>query len=217
MLRSPGYQWQNRRRCLIMINLLPPATRQNYAYAQGNQKLLRWILAMTGGLVILGIIGTYGWINLHQATVQTTNRVNLAQANLAKNNLNGTNKDIQTISNDFQLVVKVLSHEVIFSKLLSQMATTLPPGANLTSLNITNTAGGSGLDITAEANNYITATQVQVNLADPANGIFAKADLVSITCSAHPTNAAYPCTVQLRAQFAQNNQFLFINQKAGKP
>ncbi len=200
-----------------MINLLPPETRRDYAYAQSNQKLLRWVLTLAGGLVILGAIGTYGWINLHQAAINTNQQVDIAQANLTKNNLSGTEKDIQTISNDFQLVVKVLSHEVVFSKLLSQMAKSLPPGANLTSLNITDTAGGSGLDITAEANNYITATQVQVNLADPANGIFAKADLISITCSAHPTNAAYPCTVQLRAQFAQNNQFLFINQKVSKP
>ena len=97
------------------------------------------------------------------------------------------------------------------------MAAAMPQGANLTSLSITSTAQGSGLGITAEATNYTTATQVQINLADPANGIFSKADIVNITCASanngSSQNSQYPCKVTLQAQFAANNQFLFINQK----
>lgn len=201
-----------------MINLMPQATKQSYRYAQSNQKLIKWLVFLVAGMIGVGAIGSYGWLSLRQAIFLTTQQNSVVQASLTKDNLSGTENQVQTISTDFTLVVKVLSHEVLFSKLLSQIAAALPAGTNLTSLNITNTVSGSGLDITAEATNYNLATQVQVNLADPSNGIFSKADLVSITCASNnSTNPTYPCSVVLRAQFAQNNQFLFINQKVLKP
>ena len=201
-----------------MINLLPPETKHAYRYAMQNERLMRWVVALLVALIGLGAIGTYGWVSLHQAITTNSNSVNQIQKTLAAENLTGTENQVQTISNDFSLVVKVLSQEVLFSKLLKQIAAAMPQGANLTSLNITSTTKGSGLDITAESTNYTAATQVQVNLADPSNGIFSKADIVNISCSsssaANNQNSQYPCTVTLRAQFAANNQFLFINQKA---
>ncbi len=202
-----------------MINLLPPETKRAYRYAMKNDRLMRWVFALLVSLIGLGAIGTYGWVTLHQDITSNSRNVSTLENKLNSENLSGTETQVQTISNDFSLVVKVLSQEVLFSKLLKQMAAAMPQGANLTSLNITTTAKGTGLDITAESTNYTTATQVQVNLSDPSNGIFSKADLVNITCgaSSNPTapaqNSAYPCTVTLRAQFAANNQFLFINQK----
>jgi hypothetical protein len=204
-----------------MINLLPPETKRAYYYAQVNTRLLKWILVLIVGIIGLVAVGTYGWINLHRSTTKNQAIVNNLDQTLTANHLPSVEQQILTISNDFSLTVKVLSQEVLFSKLLSRMAAAMPAGANLTALNITNTASGSGLDITAEATDYTAATQVQVNLSDPANGIFSKADLVSISCSSSQNNSstfnsAYPCIVSLRAQFAPNNQFLFINQKAGQ-
>ncbi len=200
-----------------MINLLPPEAKRSYRYAMINDRLLLWVLALVIGLVGLGGVWTYGWVSLHQSINTQSKSVSNLSHILSAENLNGTEAQVQNISNDFSLVVKVLSQEVLFSKLLKQMAATMPQGANLTSLTITSTAKGSGLGITAEATNYTTATQVQINLADPANGIFSKADLVNITCDStnngSSQNSQYPCKVTLQAQFAANNQFLFINQK----
>lgn len=199
-----------------MINLLPPETKRAYHYALINQSLLKWATALVVGLLGLGTIGTYGWISLHRAINTTDRQVTSLQQSLVAKHMASSEANVQAIANDFNLVVKVLSQEVLFSKLLSQMASAMPQGANLTRLNITTTAGGSGLDITAEASNYTTATQVQVNLSDPSNGIFSKADLVNIDCGPNSTpDKNYPCSVSLRAQFAKNNQFLFINQKKG--
>ncbi len=203
------------------INLLPPDIKRSYHYAILNQKLLQRVIALIFSLVGLGIIGTYGWIVLRQESNSNNHQIIVLKRNLTAEHLTATENKVQTISNDFSLVVKVLSHEVMFSKLLSQMAEDMPLGANLTSLNITATSKGSGLDISAEATNYITATQIQINLSNPMNGIFSKVDLNNINCtnsstnsaSTNSANSAYPCTVNLRAQFAPNNSFMFINQK----
>jgi Tfp pilus assembly protein PilN len=202
-----------------MINLMPPEIKKSYYYAEKNDKLIKLVLLLIIGLLGVGIIGTYGWVSLHRSINSQKQNVAYLQTNLQKNNLVATENQVTTISNDFSLVVKVLSQEVVFSKLLTQMAGALPSGVNLTNLTINNTTSGSGLDITAEALNYNLATQVQVNLADPANGIFSKVDIVNISCNSQTSSgtvATYPCIVNLRAEFAKNNQFLFINQGTKK-
>ncbi len=198
---------------------MPPEIKKSYYYAEKNDKLIKLVLLLIIGLLGIGIIGTYGWVSLHRSINSQKQNVAYLKTNLQKNNLVATENQVTTISNDFSLVVKVLSQEVVFSKLLTQMAGALPSGVNLTNLTINNTTSGSGLDITAEALNYNLATQVQVNLADPVNGIFSKVDIVNISCNSQTSSgtvATYPCIVNLRAEFAKNNQFLFINQGTSK-
>jgi Tfp pilus assembly protein PilN len=198
-----------------MINLLPPEVKQSYHYARRNVQLRRWVMICLVALIGLGAITTYGLLRVHQLTNQNSRQIAATQHLFQKENFAGTQRQVQDISSSFKLVVKVLGQEVLFSQLLKQIAATIPPKANLTGLNINQTQGG--IDISAVATDYNTATQVQVNLADPANKIFSKADIISVTCnSANNLNPKYPCTVNIRALFAANNPFLFINSK-GKP
>lgn len=197
-----------------MINLLPTDIKQEYGYALRNTALRRWAAALVLALLGLGLLGTYGLVAMQRSTNSLNTQVTASQASLQKQKLTQTEAQVTDITNSFKLVVQVLSKEVLFSQLLKQIATVIPPNSNLTSLNISQTTGA--IDIVADATDYNTATQVQVNLADPKNQIFSRADIVSIACSANPTNPKYPCTVQLRALFAAKNPFLFINNKAGQ-
>lgn len=200
-----------------MINLLPPETKQSYRYAKRNVSLVRWLTAAGLSLVIIGLIGSYGWLTMRESILTNQSQAADLQAALKQAKLTETNKEITEISNSLKLAEKVLSQEILFSKLLKQMATALPAGTNLTGLNISQVSSGSTLDVTVDAANYTAATQVQVNLADPTNQIFARADIQNITCdAATASNPEYPCKISLRAQFAQNNPFLFINQKQAK-
>ncbi len=185
-------------------------------YARRNVVLRKWFVAFLIAFIGLGGLATYGLLTLHQSTTHYRQQNAVAQAAFQKENSSAVQQQVQSISNNFRLTVKVLSQEVLFSQLIKQIAATIPNNANLTGLSIPQTQGG--IDITADATDYKTATQVQVNLSDPKNEIFSKADIVSITCdSSSQTNAAYPCTVSIRALFARNNPFLFINNKSAKP
>jgi Tfp pilus assembly protein PilN len=196
-----------------MINLLPQEIKQSYRYARRNVQLRRWVIICLVALVGLGAITTYGLLKVQQLTTQSSIQVAATQQLFQKEDFAGTQKQVQDISNSFKLVVKVLGQEVLFSQLLKQIAATIPANANLTGLDINQTQGG--IDISANTTDYNTATQVQVNLADPANKIFSKADIISINCSnTTSTNPKYPCTINIRALFAANNPFLFINSKA---
>lgn len=91
----------------------------------------------------------------------------------------------------------------------------MPSGSTLQNLNIGKVDGG--IDLQAAAKDYQTATQVQLNLADPANKLFEKADIITINCattsSSTSVSSVYPCQVNIKALFTKNNTYLFINQQ----
>jgi Tfp pilus assembly protein PilN len=193
-----------------MINLLPPETKEAYRYARRNRMLIHWItaavLCLAGGLLLLG----GGYLYLNQSIKTTNQQIADSNRQLQAQNLTAVQKQVTTISNNLKLVVNVLSKEVLFSKLLKQLASVTPGNAILTNLVITQAQGG--IEITAQTTDYNAATQLQVNLADPKNQIFSKADIISINCGS-TAGGKYPCTVDIRALFATDNPFLFINDK----
>lgn len=195
-----------------MINMLPPDTKDSYRYARRNVVLRKWVMLFAAALIGLGLVATYGLFTLQQSTNSYNRQIAVTEAAFQKEDFAGTQAQVQDISNSFRLVVKVLGQEVLFSQLLKQIAAAIPPNAKLTGLTINQTQGG--INITAVATNYSTASQVQVNLADANNKIFSKADIVSISCGGSTAaDPAYPCTVNIRALFGDNNPYLFINSK----
>lgn len=200
-----------------MINLLPDQLKANYHYSKRNVSLLGWTIGCLIAIVGVGMIATYGLLKVHQSDNSYSHQVTTAQNQLNADNVTKTEATVKDISSTLKLAVKVLSNELLFSKLIQQIGAAMPNGTILTALNINQAANGSGLNLSVAATDYQAATQTQVNLAAPTNGIFSKVDIISIDCSgSSSSNKAYPCQAQLRAQFNSTNQFLFINQGAKK-
>jgi Tfp pilus assembly protein PilN len=210
-----------------MINLLPPDIKQNYRYARLNTKLINWVVVASFALVGLAAISIGGIWYLKQAVKPYDSQIVAAEANLKQQDQAGTEKQVKDISDNLKLVIQVLSKEILFSQLLKQLAVIIPSNATLTSFSVNQTVGA--LDITANTTDYNAATQLQVNLADPANKIFSKADIISINCASDSgggngsgstsgagsgasdsTKSKYPCTAIIRALFSTDNPFLFI-------
>ncbi len=192
-----------------MINLLPTDLKQEYLYARRNTALRHWGFALLFGLVGVGIVTTGGLLYMQQSIDTYSHKVVEAEDTLKEQKLHETRKHAEDITNSLNLVVDVLSRQVLFSKLLTQIAAVTPSHTSLTDLSINSVQGS--LDITAISSDYQSATQLQVNLQDPANKIFSKADIQNISCVPTPSNPRYPCTITLKALFAADNPFLFIN------
>lgn len=195
-----------------MINLLPPELKLSYRYARRNRRLMSWSFALLVSTVGIAALAASGLLIMNRSV--DTHKVDVAkvQARLTSQDLTGTQKEVTAISNNLNLMVSVLSNEVLFSKLLVQLGNITPPNVVLTNLTISQTA--DAIDVTARASGYTAAAQLQANLADPDNQIFSKADIVNISCSDTDSKgaaAAYPCTVTIKALFADNNPFLFIS------
>ncbi len=195
-----------------MINLMPTNIKQDTLYGRRNTKLLRWSFAIFGAIVGIAIIVGVGTLYLKRSTDNYASQLAGTTTQLKHQKLDETQKRVTDISGSLKLVVQVLSREVLFSKLVQQIGAAMPENTVLTNLQINKLQGG--IDLSAQAVDYKTASQIQVNLQDPNNKIFAKADILSITCSGNGTgtlNSKYPCLVRIRALFANNNPFLFIH------
>ena len=197
-----------------MINLMPYDFKEQIKFARRNTLLRRWAMFILVG--IMGIVGLVfaGQLYIDQSIRAYQTQVTQSKARLADQKLEETQKHLEDLSNSLKLVLQVLSREVLFSKLLKQVGAVMPPGSALQSLSISKVEGG--IDLQAVASDYQTGTQVQINLQDPRNKIFEKADIQSITCSSTPgIDPRYPCQVSIRALFAKNNPFTFVQNKTG--
>lgn len=192
-----------------MINLLATDLKEQYLYGRRNTILRRWAFALLLGLVGVGVVTTAGLFYMKQSIKTYSSQVTKTQASLEEQKIGEVQKDAQDITDSLKLAVDVLSREVLFSQLLKQIATVTPPNTVLTDLSISKTQGA--IEIAAISSDYASATQLQVNLQDPENKIFSKADILNIACVPTPVDPKYPCTVTVRALFADNNPFLFIN------
>ncbi len=189
-----------------MINLLPSQLKEAYRYGRINRHLVHWIIAFAIGILGAAIITGFGYLYLDNTAKTYATQIDNANKQLEKQNLKGVQQEVKSISNNLQLAVDVLSKQVLFSELLSRLSELMPANTNLTGLSITQTQGG--IDILAAAKENTDASQIQVNLTDPKNQLFSKADIVSINCSGA---TAYPCNVNIKALFSSKNPYLFTN------
>lgn len=191
-----------------MINLLPPQTKQELIYARKNDALKNWTIACLCALLGVIVIVAVGHLFIYQSTQTWQKQVDETHQQLGAQKLEDTQKKITDISDSIKLTLQVLSREILFSKLISQIGNTIPDGSALQGLTI-NTSQ-SGVDLTAVATDYQTATQVHINLSDPKNKIFEKADILNITCSTPNADTQYPCVIGIRALFANKNEFQYV-------
>lgn len=199
-----------------MINLLPSEIKQSMVYGRRNRMLSKWVMATIAGIVGIGIVVIAGVFYINLQTEAYAKEVERNKSSLAEQNLEETQKRIGEIDGSIKLALDVLSREVQFSKLIRGIGAAMPPGSALQNLSIGDVEGA--LDLQAIAVTYETASQVQINLEDPKNEIFEKADIVSISCnseSGEDASSTYPCQVNIRALFAKDSPYLFSTKTLG--
>lgn len=193
-----------------MINLLPPEIKDDVTYARRNTKLLRWLIAIAIAGIGAVLILAFGQLYLTQSANTYTKQIAEGQERLKIQKLDETQARVSEISGNLKLVVQVLSRELLFSKVLKQVGAAIPTGAVLTELTINKVEGG--INLTFEAKDYQTGSQIALNLQDPANKVFDKADIEKIGCDSElQSGHTYLCEVSIRALFGDKSPYLFIN------
>lgn len=198
-----------------MINLLPPELKQQYLYGRRNTVLRSWATALAFGLLGVCVVTFGGLFVIEKSIVDYRAQVNSSQKTLATEQLDQIRAHAKDMTGSIKLATDVLSKEVLFSKLITQVGSVTPPNTSLTDLNIGKDQ--SSIEIKAVAGDFTSATQLQVNLQDPANKIFSKADIQTITCGSASNDPRYPCSVTIKALLNQSNPYLFISKKGAKP
>lgn len=200
-----------------MINLLPPKFQSDLHYARLNTRVSNYIFILMFVILGLSLLGAGGYFYIGQSINHYEAQVSSSREILKSQKIDQTKEKVETISGNIKLISQVLSKQVIFSKLIKQIGAVIPNGAVLDHIELSSEVSGA-IDLSAFAENYDAATQVQVNLQDPKNKIFDKVDINSINCVSKTTtqdadsiSAKYPCKIALKALFRKDNPFSFIN------
>lgn len=197
----------------MSINLLPPEQKADITYARRNTVLKNWIIASCIGVagIILVFAAGYFFINQSKETVQK--QVNESRTQLSAQKQEEVQKQVTSISEGVKLTLQVLQRQIFFSKLLVQVGAVMPPGTSLDTFTINSPQGG--IDLSVFAQDYQAATQVQVNITDPDKKLFEKADILNVTCTPTttqtPATQLYPCRTTIRALFAKDSSFQYVN------
>ena len=197
-----------------MINLLPGGIKEEITFGRRNRLLLRWLFVVFMVIATVAAMTVFGqfYINRNIHSLQAVAKV--TQERIANQNLASTQKDIQSLSNNFATVTQLLGRQLMFSKLFVKIGSIIPNGAILSG--ITLSTSSSAIDLNVIAVNREAATQAFVNISDPKNGLFDKADLISVNCttgSANTTASAskYPCTAMIKVIIKNDSSFYFLN------
>lgn len=197
-----------------MINLLPTDHKESNSYGLKNRTLVQWVIAFTIGVIGIWAIIGFGMYQLNGSIKSQQDQIANAEQRLKDQDIEGIRAQTEDIDSSIKLALKVIEQKVLFSKLIQRIGSVIPENAILLDVGLQNIEGG--INLSARATDYQSATQVQVNLSDPNNNIFTQADILNIDCvsDADPGTLEfdYPCTVNLRALFGDNNPFLYINQ-----
>lgn len=191
-----------------MINLLPFDYKNSIIYSRKNWNLRKWMLVLVVALLGSLSITAGGYIFMEQSIEKQTKGLEAAQAELQADDIDGTSKELNEISTNTKLILQVLSKEILFSKLIRQLGASLPSNTAVEAVRIDNLDGSVSLQ--AVASSVDAAAQLQVNLNDPTNKIFEKADIENISCDETNLESIYPCKVRIRALFAKNNPYTYI-------
>lgn len=198
-----------------MINLLPPEVKENILYARRNTMLLRWLVALAIGIAgVMAVIG-FGYLYLSQTTKNTSHQAEMLREDLERQKLAETQKQVTDIGSDLDTAVQVLSRRILFSDLIKRIGTISPPGTVLTRLNLSEIDGA--IELRFLATDYLAASKLHVNLQNPENRIFQRAEPTLVQCGAESSgdnSGDYPCSTNIKALFGDNSPYLFINKGA---
>lgn len=195
-----------------MINLLPSDIKQEISYARRNAKLVGWVISLLVVIVGVALMSAFGIFYIQKNVTNQQKVANTAKERMASQNVDKVKTDLQTLSNNVNTIVQILNRQLLFSKMFTAIGGVLPKGTALN--DITLSSSESALDLNIGASNRETATQAFVNISDPKNGFFDKADLVTINCS-DGTDKKYPCTATIRVTLKTDSSFYFLNSVTG--
>ena len=198
-----------------MINLMPDDMRQEINYARRNYLLLKWMSAIFVVIVFVGLMTIFGQYYIKSNTQNLQKTAEITEARINSHNLSSTRTSIQNLSNNFVTITQLLKKQLLFSKMFVKIGSIIPQGAILRGITLSPTTSAA-IDLNVIAVNREAATLAFVNISDPQNGLFDKADLLSVSCNditaeTEASSAKYPCSSIIKVVIKTDSSFYFLN------
>lgn len=188
-----------------MINLLPPDVKESIRYGRKNRLLIGWITAFCVLLCLVLLLTVAGTFYVKAAANSYGKKVDSAKMRIQQQNLENAQKDAEKFSSDLDTVVKILSDQLLFSKIIRSTGSVLPNGVTLKEINYDSKDSTMTLDILAPSE--AAASQTLVNITEGNAKLFSKADLVQVQRA--DNGVGYNANIV--ALINKDSEFFFLN------
>lgn len=160
-----------------MINLMPPAVKEDIRYARLNVLLVQYCIL--AALVSLGLVATmfFGLTLLNNDEQLIKDAISQREKTLE--NLKADEDRARELSGQITTISGLLNKELDYSEVITQIGGLIPQGATLQALNLQQTIKQEPLSLTVSVDNQEKAAVVQQNFEN--SPLFAGADIQSIT------------------------------------
>ena len=178
-----------------MINLLPPETRSQLAAARANRLLLRYnILLLAAVAFMLAAIGlVYVYLGNAQASAEASIQENLARVG----DYSAVEAEANSFRQDLANAKQILDTDVTYTKVVLEIASVLPQGVILDTLNLDSATFGTPTTLNAKVNNYTTVLALKDALQK--SSLFSDASIQTISndgTGQYPLNATFSVTIR---------------------
>ena len=194
-----------------MINLLSSNDKHQLQAARRNVMLLRYnIIILITLLVIGGVYGGGFFITMRGKMIAET-QLNEDQARTASYTTVRTT--IEQFSKNLTTAKTILSNEVVYSTLITDVAKSLPPGAVLSELTLGPDSFGKEITLGAATTNYGKSLELKSSLEKSA--LFSDVSLESVarTGTDQAGSTQYPIAVVIKATFATEAEIKALREK----
>lgn len=175
-----------------MINLLPPEEKRQIQAARSNTLLLRYNIVSISVLVFLlaAIATTYVYLTNTKASAEQTISENKERVS----DYASVEAEATEFRSSLSTAKQILDQEIVYSKLVLDIAKLIPQGVVLKQLNLDAQSFGAETVLTAEAKDEKAATSLKDSLA--SSPLFSNVHFQSLTADGAATGD-YPYTVTL--------------------
>lgn len=184
-----------------MINLLGPSDKKQLRAARANTTLVRYyflaILVIVGSGVVLG-----GGFYIADQN-KNNSMVALSQAKNDTADYAKVKQQSEEFASNLKMAKQILATEVVYSKMITDIANTIPQGTILTSLSLTPETISKKMELSFKTKSYDQGIQLKTALEN--SDLFSDVSITSITSKGEEGSGAYPTDVNISAKFHPRN------------
>ena len=184
-----------------MINLLGPEDKKQLRAARVNTILLRYYFLAI--LVIAGAGGILAGGFYIADQNKNSSKVELSQAENDTADYTTVRQQAETFSNNLKMAKQILATEVVYSKMITDIANTIPARTILTSLYLTPETISKKMELSFKTKSYDQGIQLKTSLEN--SDLFSDVSITNITSKGQEGGGAYPTDVNISAKFHPRN------------